>query len=174
MAIKRQSVSPKTPPVRRRASGSRPADNEPIYSADEKRQLILAHAAMREPQDPLQAMSAWAGVAIAVLVIGVGWWWASGSVILNTAGNVGQDVVSTFKDASKVFEQGKQETVSSDLMQAVQRTNDQLRVMQAQAATREQALNDVASHLATSTSATAKTDLFRPSATATPIMAPVK
>ena len=122
---------------------------------------------MREPQDPLQAMSAWAGVAIAVMVIGVGWWWASGSVILNTAGNVGQEMASTFSDASKVFEQGKQQAADTGFMQALQRTNDQLRVMQAQAAGREQALNDVASHLATSTTATPQTDLFRPTASTT-------
>lgn len=48
-----------------------------FLSADEKRQLILAHAAMRHPRDPVQMMSVWAGVAVTVLVLVVGYWYAT-------------------------------------------------------------------------------------------------
>lgn len=48
-----------------------------FLSADEKRQLILAHAAMRRSRDPVQMMSVWAGVAVTVLVLVVGYWYAT-------------------------------------------------------------------------------------------------
>jgi hypothetical protein len=45
-------------------------------SGEEKHQLILAHAAAREPGDPVQVLSMWAGVLAVACVIAVGWWWA--------------------------------------------------------------------------------------------------
>jgi len=44
-------------------------------SREEKRQIILAHANMRKPHDPVQMMSMWAGVLACLLVVAVGWWW---------------------------------------------------------------------------------------------------
>lgn len=52
-------------------------DHEPIVSPDEKRELILAHAAMRRPHDPVQLLSLWAGVAATFIVIVGAWWWSS-------------------------------------------------------------------------------------------------
>ncbi|GMU25186.1 hypothetical protein KJZ71_02105 [Patescibacteria group bacterium] len=45
-----------------------------ILTSEEKRELILAHAAARAPRDPVQQASLFAGVMIAVLAIGAGWW----------------------------------------------------------------------------------------------------
>lgn len=44
-----------------------------VLSAEEKRQLILAHAAQREPVDNVQRFSLWMGIAVCVLAITVGW-----------------------------------------------------------------------------------------------------
>ncbi len=44
-----------------------------VLSAEEKRQLILAHAAQREPVDNVQRFSLWMGVIVCVLAITVGW-----------------------------------------------------------------------------------------------------
>lgn len=56
---------------------SRPkAPNEPrpmILSDEEKRQLIMAHAASRKPTDRIQQFSLIAGVFICALAIGLGW-----------------------------------------------------------------------------------------------------
>ena len=53
------------------------ATRPPIVGADEKRELILAHAAMRKPRDPVQMLSLWAGVVTTFLVVISAWWWAS-------------------------------------------------------------------------------------------------
>lgn len=52
------------------------APNEPrpmIMSDEEKRQLIMAHAANRKPTDRVQQFSLVAGVFICALAIGLGW-----------------------------------------------------------------------------------------------------
>lgn len=51
------------------ASAQRPR----ILGEEEKRQLILAHAASRQPVDHVQRISLVAGVFICVAVIGIGW-----------------------------------------------------------------------------------------------------
>ena len=55
----------------------RPSARPPIVGANEKRELILAHAAMRRTRDPVQLMSLWAGVVTTFLVVVSAWWWAS-------------------------------------------------------------------------------------------------
>jgi hypothetical protein len=52
-------------------------EHEPIVRPDEKRELILAHAAMRRTHDPVQLMSLWAGVVATFVVVVAAWWWAS-------------------------------------------------------------------------------------------------
>lgn len=42
-------------------------------SGEEKRSLILAHAAERVPVDHAQKITLWAGIAVCVLAIGTGW-----------------------------------------------------------------------------------------------------
>jgi hypothetical protein len=52
-----------------------------LLSSEEKRQLILAHAKQRAPKDPVQQMTMWAGVAVAVLAIAGGWMFTVGHKI---------------------------------------------------------------------------------------------
>lgn len=74
-----QTPNSNSPPKRRRAprSGAGLAGKErvkeKILSGEEKRSLILAHAAKRVPVDHAQKVSLWAGIAICVLAIGTGW-----------------------------------------------------------------------------------------------------
>jgi len=55
-----------------------------ILSADEKHELILAHAAARKPVDPIQRVSLWAGVAVCVVFIVGAWFYTVGSGIQNS------------------------------------------------------------------------------------------
>jgi hypothetical protein len=49
-------------------------ENTPrILSPEEKRELILAHAQERRPRDPVQRITLWTGVAVAVLAVVCGW-----------------------------------------------------------------------------------------------------
>lgn len=86
---KKDPVSPPKRAVRRTRTASRaktppaavlsspaPLRSGRLLSGEEKRQLILAHAAAREPGDPVQVLSMWAGVIATAIVIAIGWWWA--------------------------------------------------------------------------------------------------
>lgn len=117
---------------------------------------------MRAPHDPVQLMSAWAGVAIALVVIAVGWWWASGTVIVNTAGSIGSDVKEALRDAPSVTQE--KGFGSINITEALKEASDKLRVMNADAATRQQALEHMAQLVASSTSDVPREDLFKPSA----------
>ncbi|MBD3281297.1 hypothetical protein GF391_00950 [Candidatus Uhrbacteria bacterium] len=60
--------------VSKAASGASSSVERPrILSAEEKRQLILAHAAERRPVDTVQRFSLWTGVLVCVLAITIGW-----------------------------------------------------------------------------------------------------
>lgn len=81
---KTRSASPVKRVLKRVAkSGSVPLEETPVsstprfLSSEEKRQLILAHAAMRRPHDPIQMLSVWAGVVATVAVLVVGYWYAT-------------------------------------------------------------------------------------------------
>lgn len=52
-----------------------------ILSPEEKHRLILAHASMRTPKDPVQRITMWAGLSVAVLAIVGGWWVTVGSQV---------------------------------------------------------------------------------------------
>lgn len=52
-----------------------------ILSPEEKHRLILAHASMRKPKDPVQRVTMWAGLTIAVMAIVGGWWVTVGSQV---------------------------------------------------------------------------------------------
>ncbi|HWQ99243.1 MAG TPA: hypothetical protein VN397_00145, partial [Candidatus Methylomirabilis sp.] len=67
-------------------------DTPRLLSADEKRELILAHAAARAPQDPLQRISLWTGVTVAVAVIVGGWFMTVGWQVRHTVSQSGDDV----------------------------------------------------------------------------------
>ncbi len=87
MPIKKATAAPRRAAPRRAktpASDIQPiAAPEPesyasgtLLSREEKRQIILAHAAARRPTDPVQVTSMWLGVAVCAVIVAVGWWWA--------------------------------------------------------------------------------------------------
>lgn len=86
MPIKRRTPSKKTPSsggARRVVAPTRTAAPR-FLSQDEKRQLILAHAAVRQPADPMQRFSLWAGVAVCFIFVVGAWVYTVGSGIQNT------------------------------------------------------------------------------------------
>lgn len=85
---RKSSPRPKTERTHARATAFR--DTPRLLSSDEKRELILAHAAARSPQDPLQHASLWAGISVAVLVIAGGWWMTVGREIKDAVSNGGE------------------------------------------------------------------------------------
>jgi hypothetical protein len=159
MPIKRK-VSEDGPPKKRaprrkreedRASdppAARAAGAEPVISQDEKRRLILAHAAMRPTRDPVQFMSMWAGVLVAVIAIVTGWWWSVGSGLASSwsrvAGGVSHDV--------RTLGQDRDSEVANELM----RVTERLQALHDQAMAQQAAL-----------------DAMGPSASSTVVFAPV-
>lgn len=69
-------------PASRMAQYEEELDETPrILSSEEKREMILAHARSQTGKDPLQRMTVWGGVMIAVCGIAVGWWWTVGTTL---------------------------------------------------------------------------------------------
>lgn len=67
-------------------------DTPRLLSPEEKRELILAHAAARMPQDPMQRLSLWVGIATAVAVLATGWWLTVGWQIKQSLSRGGSEV----------------------------------------------------------------------------------
>jgi hypothetical protein len=109
--------------------------HEPVISQDEKRRLILAHAAMRPTRDPVQLMSMWAGVLVAVLAVVSGWWWSVGSGIAGSW----QDMRGIAQEVQRV---GKEAT-ESDVARELQQVADRLDALQRDAEARQRELEDL-------------------------------
>jgi len=80
-----------------RSSGSVRVGSEEEFSEtprllndEEKRQLILAHAASRASKDPVQRATMWAGMFVALAVIVGGWWMSVGGRIQQGVSNTGE------------------------------------------------------------------------------------
>ncbi|MDF1496731.1 MAG: hypothetical protein P1P90_01585 [Patescibacteria group bacterium] len=95
------------------SAASTPAPERPrIMSSEEKRQLILAHAAMRQPVDTVQRFSLWTGVIVCVLAIAIGWVYTmrqtiAGAIGTNETGTTGEvnygELKSTIHDNINVM-----------------------------------------------------------------------
>lgn len=59
--------------VAAKAANASATERPRILSSEEKRQLILAHAAERQPVDGVQRLSLWSGVVVCILAIAIGW-----------------------------------------------------------------------------------------------------
>ena len=134
-----------------------------LVNGEEKRELILAHAAMRVQKDPVQMLSMWAGVTVAFLFIIGGWAWAfapsayraAASPAYSGFGQVVEDI-SNFGSSAK---------------DAVSDTSSKLDSLSSQVDAEQQVLDRMAASLgATSTAApdsTPRPDLFKPSPSST-------
>lgn len=116
MPPKRQTSSPKSPRRKRNAASS----PSPIVTTDEKRKLILAHAAMRGANDPQQAFSVWAGALAAFAVILVGWWWLAKPAYTQLLAQPSDPGVQEMKQAAISFG----EKTRQDLDEAAQRLSE--------------------------------------------------
>ncbi len=162
-------------PIKRRTPAKRPArtsraDVAPsapprlpmsrVVSPDEKRQLILQHAASRRTLDPVQRMSMWAGVVICMAFIIGGWMYTVGSGIKHSlAGTVDPNLQQVVDQSQKFAEETGSQT--SDLTQQLQNVSNRVQTM-----TQQQAmLNVMVQQMATSTATTTppvRADLFAP------------
>lgn len=131
-----------------------------ILSSEEKRELILAHAAARHPADPVQRISMWAGVAVCIVFVVLAWFSTVGSGIRKSLASPTDPAVQTVMDAGKQVMDATTDT-GTQLQDRLEEVTAKL-----QTAAAEQAIVDeLAARLAnaTSTSATStRPDLFRP------------
>ncbi len=144
MPIKRTRAPAKKPRQKRTDAGAEPI--EAPVSQDEKHRLIMAHAAMRPTRDPVQLMSMWAGVLVAVLAVVTGWWWSVGSGIAGSykAGGIVETVKSIAPDPN-----APKNEMADDLHQVTER----LRAMHEQAAEQQKRLEALQAAAVTSSGA---------------------
>lgn len=140
------------------ASASR-ANSSPrpsyLLSAEEKREMILAHAAMRRTTDPTQLMTLWAGVAASFVVVAGAWLWAFTPGFARTIKQPDpelQHIVANAADARNAAERMTQE---SDIRHELDVANARLKALSAQATTQQQVIDGI--------SAGIRPELFQPS-----------
>jgi hypothetical protein len=78
-----------------------------ILSSEEKRGLILAHAAARQPKDPLQRATLWGGVVIAVLAVAAGWYVTVGYQVKAEFNGAGDDLRQLTEELDAFTERAK-------------------------------------------------------------------
>lgn len=109
MACMKESKRPTT----RSMFGSEDTEETPrILSSEEKRELILAHARSQTGKDPLQRMTVWGGVMIAMAGIAVGWWWTVGANIQQNAQNGSPEFRQMAENLNEFTQTVKSETDS--------------------------------------------------------------
>lgn len=158
----------KTSPKRDSAVPLPELDRPRIMSATEKRELILAHAANRRPVDPVQRFSLWTGVAVCILVIGVGWVYAMRQSIVGALATDASGV-----DTEQTLDYAElRESVHGSINNLVDKIDNmqekelqELREQAAMIKALESTANSIASGTEAVTSSTRK-DLFQPDANA--------
>ena len=158
-------------PVAARQAASPPPAREKFVSAsvlsrEEKRQIILAHAKMHKPHDPVQIMSMWAGVAVCVAAVVLGWWW---SVRPEIGTQFFHGVDSTKAQASESVTMAKQivDEVSPDgILAPMKEAAAKLQDMRDQNLAKQQALKEIEALVesASTTQTAAGRDIFSPGA----------
>ncbi len=133
-----------------------------LMSSEEKRQLILAHAARRQPLDRLQAFSLWAGIFICVITVALGWVYAAHRQVVYAVWQ-GNDVVKQATDGLETDvlheELGR---VRQEWGSALQETVQRLDAMQTERQQELETVNTMAEKIHTSASNTVRgSDLFQ-------------
>ncbi len=177
MPIKRQTSPAKAPaksravPLRRpsvrrvAAAASVPVEaavhvaTPRFLSAEEKRQLILAHAEMRRPHDPLQMLSVWAGVAVTVLVLVVGYWYATKPSFVEAQSKPFDAELAPALQNIQAFTE-KMKELPDVLSQ--KKPDASLQKLQGEAKARQAALDALAGTLNDDEQAAVRVDLFKP------------
>lgn len=169
MPVKRSNpFAKRTTPRKRRAAPSSPI----LTGADEKRELILAHAAMRRARDPVQTTSLWAGVVVSFLVIVVVWAWAfipgmirAFRAPLDPESRAVIDDVRKAASSDAAFERDDLENVIKETTEAME---DLSRRAKAQQDVLDRLAASVNATSTTGTDAGVRTDLVRPAPSQSP------
>jgi hypothetical protein len=134
-----------------------------ILSAEEKRELILAHAAARRPVDPVQRMSLWAGVAICLVFVVGAWVYSVGSGIKKSFAQGVDPGLSRSAELTKDFLKNPSQNgfqATNELGQQMKAVTDRLNELE----TQDQIIQAMAAEIATSTATASSTpNLFKPS-----------
>ena len=133
-------------------------------SPEEKRHLILAHAAQRTARDPMQILSMWAGVLALFIVIVGAWGYATIPGIVQTASQPLPDqftgVVST------VFDQFKINASTTTPTQTINEATDRIHTLRSQI-DEQQAVIDALREQFTASSTSVRSDLLMGRASST-------
>lgn len=152
----RRVLKKTSPPPRggRVASEARASSTPRILSSEEKRELILAHAAARRPVDPVQRMSLWAGVAVCLVFVVGAWVYSVGSGIKQTFAHATDPDLARSAELTKEFLNSSEQDgaeVSNELQRGVKTIADRLDELEAQ----ERLIQAMAAEISTSTDSTA-------------------
>lgn len=176
---------PRKAPRRQRAAGSsgprsglrsraQVMRSELMMSGEEKRELILAHAAMRRTRDPVQLASLWIGVAATFLVVIGCWAWAFAPGALKAFKEPMPEVQEFMQGLSSTTKAMQEaQPMNHSLTQQLHDAAERLEKLQQQVSSTDAALDRVAGQLnASSTTSTARVprpDVFQASSSTSSI-----
>jgi hypothetical protein len=130
-----------------------------ILSSDEKRELILAHADARNPLDPTQRFTLWAGVSLCIVFVIGAWMYTVGASISDSFAKpldpALQEVVDNGKQIGEEFQKTTKEVSGMD--QKLKEVSDKLSAMIEQ----EAVIENMASQLNASSTDSIRENLFQ-------------
>jgi len=139
-----------------------------LLSREEKRQLILAHAAARRSADPVQIASMWLGVAVCAVVVVIGWWWV---VMPQISQSFEQGLKPALAESNQTVNELSSvlnDAVNNDLIKMTNtRAEYQFQLLKDQATIRANARRAMEQALSGGSMASNTRDLFAPALTVT-------
>lgn len=163
--------SASVPRVRRAAAAApEPLNLRGRLTTDqEKRELILAHSAMRRAKDPVQVMSVWAGVGASAIVVLIAWAWVFVPTVKSALRTPDEGTQSFFQDVDGARSHAaSQDLDHTDLGKQIRETSAAVNDLTRQAILQEQTLRMMADTIESSSSTSGRSDLFVPSPKTTP------
>jgi hypothetical protein len=146
--------------TRSSAAPSRVMPTSRLISADEKRQLILAHSQSRQPLDRQAQISMWIGLTVSIVFIVVGWMYTMGGTIRKSFAGAPDPAVQTAIEGGKMLGESFDEARNKigQIGGGIQDVADKLNAMDQ----REDTLNRIANEIQSTSTEVERKDLFQP------------
>ncbi len=131
-----------------------------LISADEKRQLILAHTAARQPMDQQARISMWIGLSVSIVFIVVAWMYTMGGTIRKSFAGAPDPTVQTFIEGGKRLGEQFNEVKSEigDISGGIKEVAEKLNAMDE----RDDIVNRIANEIQSTSTESEGKDLFQP------------
>ncbi len=133
-----------------------------LISADEKRQLILAHSESRQPLDRQAHISMWIGLTVSIVFIAVGWMYTMGGTIRKSFAGASDPAVQTAIEGGKQLGEQLNEARDQigDISDGVKDVAEKLNALDQKE--KDEIVNRIADEIRSTSTEPERKDLFQP------------